>query len=158
MTATVDSRTGGRKKKNRVHQRQARAQHGAAGRGHSGPRVPPLPQILDQGVACAILSLVRRHQHFSTARQQQQQCGMGVRLAVVDRVRLNSSTVSLVKAQPHPPTLLDTWFWLFREPCEQNTTAQQSKLFSSGVADSNSNSNSRLSSRQSKLAARSDRS
>ena len=55
MTETVDSRTGGRKKKNRVYQRQARAQHGAVGRGHSGPRVPPLPQILDQGAACAIL-------------------------------------------------------------------------------------------------------
>ena len=45
------------------------------------------------------LGLARGYLQFSTARQQQQQCGKRGSVAVVERVLWNSSTVSLVKAQ-----------------------------------------------------------
>ena len=132
---TADSRTGGRKKKTRTAVR-VRAGHGAAGG-------PPLPAIPTRSRHARMLFIERETgaplaEPFSRAisgkRNLQRMRGefLGT-----------PPPLSLVKAQPHPPTLL-FMVLAFRENHVSTATAQQSVMHFQQRSCSNSNSNSRL--------------
>ena len=129
MTGAADSRTGGRKRKTRVD-----SSGGASGVRRSSLRVPPCLRVpQDRDRAMCVLRARERGRLWQSL-SSRSLSGMCVLQRMRREFLRTLLLLSLVKAQPHPPTLL-FMVLAFRENHVSTATAQQPVcIFSSGVA------------------------